>query len=271
MNRKTAFVTGGSRGIGRGIVQTLAENGYDVAFTYHSKADEAAALKAEVKKLGVRCYYYQATLQEADVPARVTQQAIADLGRVDVMVCNAGLTVHNKLLTLTPEEIDFAYDLDYRGYLLCAQVAAKQMIEKEIHGRIIMISSTRGIRAYPEDPLYGGMKAALHRAVESLALELSQYHITVNCVAPGATAVRGNYTPEELTAYRFLRKIPAGRQGTPREVAGVVNYLAGDMADYITGSVIRVDGGLILSAMPLDGSPEAGPAWSDLPRHMQEK
>ncbi len=267
--RKAAFVTGGSRGIGRGIAKTLAQAGYDIAFTYNTKLDEAATLKEEIEGLGRKCYFYQASMEKDDVPEAVTAQAIADLGRLDVLVCNAGLTVHNSILKLTAEDIDFSYNLDYRSYILCTKVAANHMAEKGIPGRIIFITSTRGIRAYPEDPLYGGMKAALNRAVETLALDLSDYGITVNAIAPGATAVRGNFTMEELTASRFARKIPAGRMGTPREVGGLVKYLISEDAGYITGTVVKIDGGLILGGMPEDASPESGPAWCRLPDYLK--
>jgi glucose 1-dehydrogenase len=260
--QKTAFVTGGSRGIGRGIAQLLAQKGYDIAFTYHSKADEAASLKREIEALGRRCFYYQATMQDPEVPQQVTDRAIADLGRLDLMVCNAGLTVHNYLFRMTAEEIDFPYDLDFRSYLICAQRAAKSMIEKGIEGTIVMISSTRGLRAYPEDPLYGGMKAALHRACESMALELSEHRITINCVAPGATAIRGEMTEETLQATAFSRKIPLGRMGTPKGIASLIHYLDTE-GRYITGSVLRVDGGLIIPMMPEDDSEDVGPAWAE--------
>ncbi|WP_040951304.1 SDR family NAD(P)-dependent oxidoreductase [Gorillibacterium massiliense] len=263
---KTAFVTGGSRGIGRGIAQLLGQKGYDIAFTYNSKLEEAESLQRELREMGRRCFFYQASLEREEVAEQVTDQAIADLGRLDVMICCAGLTAHNNLRKLTAEDIDFVYRLDYRSYMLCAKKAATHMIESGIAGNIVFITSTRGEQAYPEDPLYGGMKAALNRACESLALELAEYGIRVNCVAPGATAVRGSFTPEELRGNPFARQIPLGRLGTPAEVAGLTAYLVSEEAAYITGTVMRMDGGLILPGIPMDAEAEA-PSWFRLPDH----
>jgi len=265
---KKVFITGGSRGIGRGIALVLAKGGYDVAFTYNSKLDEAKSLAQEIEAMGRKCFYYQAAMELPEVPQKVTEEAISDLGGIDLLVCNAGLTRHNSLLNLDVEQIDFVYNLNFRSYLLCSNVAAKYMVKNEVKGNIIFISSTRGIRAYPEDALYGGFKAALNRAAESMALEMSHYGIRVNCVAPGATKVRGNNLDEELSDNNFAKKIPAGRLGTTKEIGYLVEFIASDKAQYITGVTIKIDGGLILPGMPEDKSAEAGYGWSKLPSHM---
>jgi NAD(P)-dependent dehydrogenase (short-subunit alcohol dehydrogenase family) len=246
---KNAFITGGSRGIGAGIVQVLSESGYDVAFTYHEKEGEAGVLKQQAEALGRRCFCYQASLEDPEVPLRVTEKAAGDLGGIDLLVCNAGLTRHNDLLNLDPALMEFLYGLNYRSYILCSKVAANDMVRRGVPGNIIFITSTRGIRAYPEDALYGGFKAALNRSAESMALNLAGRRIRVNCIAPGATAVRGTYTPEELSAGTFPPKIPLGRLGTPREVGYLVRYIASDEAAYMTGNVVKLDGGLILPGM----------------------
>jgi NAD(P)-dependent dehydrogenase (short-subunit alcohol dehydrogenase family) len=246
---KKAFVTGGSRGIGAGIVRVLSGSGYDIAFTYHTKKEEAEALKQEVEAGGRRCFYYQASMEEKEVPEQVSERAIGDLGGVDLLVCNAGLTRHNDLLNLDPALIDFVYNLNFRSYIICAKAAANDMVSRGVPGNIIFITSTRGIRAYPEDALYGGLKAALNRAAESMALDMAKHRIRVNCVAPGATAVRGNYTQEELSAGSFAPRIPLGRKGTPREVGYLVRYIASDEAAYMTGNTVKLDGGLILPGM----------------------
>ena len=247
---KNAFVTGGSRGIGRGIIRVLADSGYDIAFTYNSQLNEAETLKAELEKKGRRCFFYQASLQNPDVAEPVTAKAAQELGGIDLLVCNAGLTRHNDLLHLEGQLIDFVYNLNYRSYLLCAKVAANDMVARGKKGNIIFIASTRGIRAYPEDAIYGGMKAALIRSVESMALDMAPHGIRVNCVAPGATAVRGSFTQEELSQGGFAKKIPLGRRGTPDEVGYLVRYIASDEAAYMTGNTIKLDGGLILPGIP---------------------
>ena len=248
MNKK-AFITGGSRGIGAGIIRVLSADGYDIAFTYNSRKDEAEAVCAAVKALGRRCFFYQASLEKPDVPLEVTAQAIKDLDGIDLLVCNAGLTRHNDLLSLDPELIEFLYGLNFRSYMLCSKVAANDMVARRVAGNIIFITSTRGIRAYPEDALYGGFKAALNRAAESMALDMAKHKIRVNCVAPGATEVRGSFSPEALSSGHFAPKIPLGRKGSPDEVGYLVRYIASDEAAYMTGNTIKLDGGLILPGM----------------------
>ena len=248
---KNAFITGGSRGIGRGIARVMSDDGYDIAFTYNSAIDEAESLKDEIEAKGRRCCFYQASLHEPEVAEIVTARAVEDLGGIDLMVCNAGLTRHNDLLNLDGCLIDFVYNLNYRSYMLCAKVAANDMVARGIKGNIIFIASTRGIRSHPNDAIYGGMKAALIRSAESMALDMAEYGIRVNCVAPGATAIRGNFTPEELSqSTPFAQKIPLKRMGSPDECGYLVRYIASDEASYMTGNTIKLDGGLILPGIP---------------------
>jgi NAD(P)-dependent dehydrogenase (short-subunit alcohol dehydrogenase family) len=247
---KNLFLTGGSRGIGRGIVRVMSDAGYDIAFTYNSEMSEAETLKAEVEKKGRRCLFYQASLQNPGVAEEVSAKAIQDLGGIDLLVCNAGKTKFNDLLRLEGALIDFIYNLNYRSYLLCAKAAANDMVSRGEKGSIIFIASTRGIRAYPEDAVYGGLKAALIRSAESMALNMAPHGIRVNCVAPGATAIRGSFTPEELSRGSLAKKIPLRRVGTPDEVGHLVRYIASDEAAYMTGNTIKLDGGLILPGIP---------------------
>jgi NAD(P)-dependent dehydrogenase (short-subunit alcohol dehydrogenase family) len=247
---KNAFITGGSRGIGRGIVRMLSDSNYDIAFTYNSCLDEAETLKAEVEQKGRRCFFYQAALQDPGVAESVTAKAVGALGGIDLLVCNAGVTRHNDLLHLEGELVDFLYKLNYRSYLFCAKVAANDMVARGEKGNIIFIASTRGIRAYPEDSIYGGLKAALIRSAESMALDMAPHGIRVNCVAPGMTAVRGDFTDGELLRDGFGKKIPLGRSGTPDEVGRLVRFMASEEADYMTGNTVKLDGGLILPGMP---------------------
>ena len=262
MDRKCALVTGGSRGIGRGIAVVLARSGYDLAITYASAEEEAVQTAAQVQESGGRCFVYQAALENDGVPETVASQAIAALGRLDLMVNNAGLTRLATLDKLDSGLMDFVYRLNWRAPMLCAQAAARHMIDRQIQGSIVNIASTRGIRAYGNDHLYGAMKAALIRSSESLALELSAYGIRVNVIAPGATMVRGEINRETAAQIGWAHKIPLGRYGTPEEVGHAVAYLASDQAAYITGAVLKMDGGLILPGMPEDPSPEAGYGWA---------
>ena len=274
MSRK-AFVTGGSRGIGKGIVFGLAAEGYDVAFTYASKKEAAEAVAKEVKEsCGRECYYYQASLEVPGAAHEVFQKAVEDLGGLDLLVNNAGLTICESIQNITEGKLDHLLNLDFRTFVLMMRDASRYMIDHKIKGSIINITSSRGERAYPECGIYCGLKAGLNHAIKAFALDVSGYGIRINNVAPGATRVR---TKKEMAAQAtgdasdyFWRKeyedktkeitsdfwdelgdvIPLRRSGTPEDIANAVVFLASDKASYITGITLRVDGGLILPGMP---------------------
>lgn len=251
--QKCAFVTGGSHGIGEGIVRVLAKTGYDIAFTYNSRAEEAEIVAERVRAEGRRCFYYQAALQEKDVPEAVTARAIQDLGRLDLLVCNAGISPRNLVTAVDADFIDKVYRLNFRSYLLCTGAAARHMRENGIKGSIIFISSTRGTSVHPDDAVYGGLKAGLNRACQSIALELSRFGIRCNAVAPGATAINGDYDDPDMEMTRkwgVSPKIPLKRMAHPYEIGYAAAYLASAQAAYITGNIMNIDGGLKLPGMP---------------------
>ena len=248
---KTALVTGGSHNIGQGIAIVLAEHGYDVAITYNNRKEGAIETQQAIEKLGRKCFIYQASLEKAEVPQQIVDQAHKDLGgRLDLMVCNAGNGgFRGSILTITPENVDEVYTVNFRNYMLCAGAAARHMVADKIEGNIIFITSSRAEMAYPDDYLYGGFKACVKRATESMALDLSSYNIRVNCVAPGATWVPRPGQEDRLKSPFVTESIPLHRVGTPRENGEVVAFLASEHASYITGITVRVDGGLILPGM----------------------
>ena len=248
---KTALVTGGSHNIGQGIAIVLAEHGYDVAITYNNRKEGAIETQQAIEKLGRKCFIYQASLEKAEVPQQIVDQAHKDLGgRLDLMVCNAGNGgFRGSILTITPENVDEVYTVNFRNYMLCAGAAARHMVADKIEGNIIFIPSSRAEMAYPDDYLYGGFKACVKRAMESMALDLSSYNIRVNCVAPGATWVPRPGQEDRLKSPFVTESIPLHRVGTPRENGEVVAFLASEHASYITGITVRVDGGLILPGM----------------------
>lgn len=265
MGNKKAIVTGGSRGIGHGIVLKLAQNGYDVAFSYNTKEDEAKELKELVEReYGVKAFYHQASLERKGVPDAFFGQAVQDLGGLDLLVCNAGITRFGSLFDLDEDEMDKLLALDYKSYLLLSRDAARYMADNGIKGNIIYISSIHGLRAYSFDVLYGSVKAALIRAVQSEAIELGHYGIRVNAIAPGQIKIRTNEDIRKETGREahydeyeetFGKMIPLGRVGTPEDIAKAVLFLASDQARYITGITIRVDGCLILPGMPESTDP----------------
>ncbi len=256
---KAAIITGGSSGIGQGCALVLAEQGYDVAITYSRNREGAENTKEQVEKLHRRCFVYAASLQDKGVAENVVRQARSDLGRLDLLINNAGRDTRNSILTATREDLQYIVDTNFIGYLMAAGEAARIMVREGTKGSILFVTSTRGESAHPDDFVYGGIKAAINRAAQSLALELSGYGIRVNCIAPGATRVRPNSPPPDAKAgdlikgrpfYPIEESIPLGRMGDPRDTGELAAFLASDKGSYITGTVIRVDGGLTLPGQP---------------------
>jgi len=259
-DQKCALIIGGSRGIGQATAIALAQEGHDIAFTFNTHEEAAAETAREIESLGRRCFYYQATMQDRDVPQQIVARAIADLGRIDALVTVAGITRWNSVVDLTADRIDELYNCDYRAVLLCTGAVARHMIANGIRGSIVHISSVHAFVAWANDGVYGGLKAAINRTTQSEALDLSNHGIRVNCVSPGMTNIHRPDTPEYLER-EWAYKVPLGRFGRARDIADAVVFLSSDKASYITGVTLKVDGGMSLPAMNDDASPEAGYGW----------
>lgn len=264
---KTALVTGGSHNIGQGIALVLASQGYDVAITYNTRLEGAQDTQRQIEEMGQKCWIYQASLEQQDVPQNVVDQAHDDMGHIDLMVCNAANGgVRGSILTITPEYLNSVYALNYRNYILCAAAAARYMVADKIPGNIIFITSTHGSRAYPDDFLYGSLKAGIERAAESMACDLGSYGIKVNCIAPGCIWP----IPEGVPQPPFATEcIPLQRVGTAKEIGELVAFLASDAGSYITGMTIKQDGGLILPGM-YEWSRDQQPRWLSEKWHQHE-
>lgn len=287
--RKKALITGAERGIGRGIAFALADAGYDIAFSYYEKEQQAKEAvertMEELQKRGAKGYPFSADLSEKDGAGKFFDQGIKALGGLDLMVNNAGVNKPKAIQDFTEENLDYLLTLDLRTYLMMMHYASRYMIDHGIKGNIINITSSRGERVYPNCGLYCGMKAGIARAVEAFALDLAPHGIRINNVAPGAVRIR---TKEEMAAMdhgadtdyfwdkRFLdgadavesdfwdelgKKIPLGRAALPEDIANAVVFLSSEKASYITGVTLRVDGGLILPGMP-EGSARSDEGWS---------
>ena len=272
---KKAIVSGGSRGIGRGIAKALAKRGCDVAISYASKREFAEATKKEIEEeYGTACHVFQARLEEKDGYKAFFDGAVEALGGLDILVNNAGLTICDPLYNLTEEHLDHLLILDFRTNIMMMRAASRWMMRHGVKGCIINVTSSRGERAYPECGTYCGLKAGLNHAIKAYALDVAPYGIRINNVAPGATRVRSKEElyaitqPEDSDYYwreEYADKskpvtrdfwddlggeIPLGRAGTPEDIGNAVAFLTSDEASYITGVTLRVDGGLILPGMP---------------------
>ncbi|MBD2843737.1 SDR family oxidoreductase [Paenibacillus sp. IB182496] len=242
-----ALVTGGSRGIGRGIAMELAQAGYQVAIAHWQDGEEArnTASQAEAAS-GQPCPIIEVDLADEDGAPRTFAAALDGMKGLDVLVNNAGICEFCDTRQLSAEHINRATAVNFRAPLLLMQAASAHMVAHGISGRIVNITSSRGTRAYPGDAVYGGLKAALQRATESAALDLAPHGIRVNAVAPGATLVR----EASAHAEQLGRRIPLGRMGQPADIGKAVRWLVSDASAYATGIVLRIDGGLILPGMP---------------------
>ncbi|MCZ8520894.1 MULTISPECIES: SDR family NAD(P)-dependent oxidoreductase [Paenibacillus] len=246
--RRTAIVTGASSGIGKGISIVLARAGYHISTVYKSNEIGIQELEQTVKgTYGRQFHAVRGDLSDPGFVQRYAQEAIGELGEVHLLVNNAGVGFPKKLLDIEAEDMLSFIHIDFVAPVLLMQAVGRHMIEKDIRGSLINITSTRAERAYPHDSIYGGMKAGLRRASESIALELGLHGIRVNNVAPGATEI------ERVGADFYDKlggKIPLRRVGQPEDIGEAVLWLASEAASYITGVSLKVDGGLILPGMP---------------------
>ncbi len=245
LDGKKAVVTGASRGIGRAVALTLAREGADVALLARTRADLEDAAE-EIRRMGRRAVIGVADASNAEESERALGASIAELGGVDILVANAGLTVRSRVLGTLPEDIDRILDVDFKGTVRCLQSVGKRMIEQGTGGSIIIVTSINAIWAFPPQAVYSSVKAALENLSRSLAVDLAPHRIRVNTVAPGAirTDMNPHFTPELLRGIGDA--IPLGRVGEPEDVAEVVCWVASPAAGYVTGSTLVVDGGLML-------------------------
>jgi 3-oxoacyl-[acyl-carrier protein] reductase len=244
---KTALVSGGSRGIGRAVAVRFGRLGARVAVNY--RADEAAAREtvAAVVAEGAQAVALRADLARPEEADRLVAEAERALGPLDVLVANHGIWKRASLEDMTPEQWEETLQVNLGGtYALC-RAAALRMIPRRA-GVLITIASTAGQRGEPHYSHYAASKGALLAFTKSLAVELSPHGIRVNAVAPGWVAT--DMTRDALAApdaAASLRKIPLGRPGNPEEIAGPVAFLASDLASYLYGEVLSVNGGAVMA------------------------
>ncbi|MFF7725176.1 3-oxoacyl-ACP reductase FabG [Streptomyces sp. NPDC008001] len=241
--RPVALVTGGSRGIGRAVVTRLAEDGYDVAFCYRSRSDDAEAAAEAARAAGARVHARQVDVAEAAAAREFVTAAARELGPPDAVVTCAGITRDRPLALMADEEWREVIDTNLSGtYHVCR--AAVFPLMKRRKGAIVTLSSVAGVHGSAAQANYAASKAGIIGFTRSLAREGGKYGIRANVVAPGLiTTDMTADLPAEVTK-RHLEAIPLGRAGTPEEVADLVAYLVSDRAAYLTGQVVEINGGM---------------------------
>lgn len=242
---KNALVTGGTRGIGRAVVEALSDAGANVAFTFRSSADEAAALASEVEGKGVKALAIQGDAADFEAAGKTIDQVVAEWGSLDILVNNAGITKDGLLLRLKEEDWDAVIGTNLKSVFNYCKSAYRQMM-KQRSGKIINMASIVGVSGNPGQTNYAASKAGIIGFSKSLAKELGSRGVNVNVVAPGyvETDMTGALSDEAREA--MLGSVVLGRPATPQDVANAVLFLASDAADYITGHVLHVDGGLAM-------------------------
>jgi 3-oxoacyl-[acyl-carrier protein] reductase len=243
LDGKIALVTGGSRGIGRACAEALAEQGATVVVNY-VKGEAAAKEVAE----GIVAKGGKADVAGFDVANTAQTETALDgiikkHGKIDVLVANAGIAIDNLLLRLKDEELQRLFDTNVKGAMTCARVAMKSMMRSK-SGRIVFMSSVIGEMGNDGQTAYAITKAALLGATKSIAREYASRNVTVNAVAPGFIDTEMTSSMKDEMKADVLKMIPLGRTGTAREIAAAVCYLASDEAAYVTGQVLRVNGGM---------------------------
>ena len=247
---KVAIVTGGNSGIGKAIVEYLAELGAQVVIDYRSHPEATEELEREIGSYGGCSFGVQADVSKLDDIQRLIDAAVAQYGRIDVMVNNAGVETRTSVLDTTPEQYDKVLDVNLRGVFVATQYAAKQMIAQGGGGRIINISSVHEDWPMPGNTAYCLAKGGVRMLTRTAALELAPHGITMVNVGPGAVATPINDSTmnnPELMA-KLNAAIPLGRMARPEEIAKVVGFLASDGASYITATTIFADGGIMQSS-----------------------
>ena len=245
MNGKIALVTGGSRGIGRAIAMKLAQDGCDVAILYAGRREAADETVALLEQAGSRALAIQCNVADGAAAEAAVKEVEAQLGPIAVLVNNAGIVRDGLAMRMSSEDFRAVLDVNLTGAFHMIRACLPQFVRRR-SGRIINITSVSGMMGNPGQANYASSKAGLIGLTKTIAREVASRGVTVNAVAPGFIETDMTASMNESALQKGLSAVPMGRIGKPEDVANAVCFLAGDGAGYITGCVLKVDGGMYI-------------------------
>ena len=247
LNGKTALVTGGARGIGAAICKKLASLGADIAIVDLTVTEQAQALEAEIAaEYGVKAKAYACNVGDAEQCKATVKQVIADLGNVTILVNNAGITRDGLILGMKEADFDAVINTNLKGTFNMTQACYRPFM-KQKYGKIVNLGSVSGLLGTAGQANYAASKAGVMALTKVTARELASRGVTCNAIAPGFIATDMTKEISDEATQNYLTSIPVGRAGQPEDVANLAAFLASPESDYITGTVIRIDGGLAIS------------------------
>ena len=243
---KVAFITGGTRGIGKEIALELSNNGFDIAINYISENEEnIEILRNQLKENGAKSFFVKGDVSNFEDCEKMTEEIIKEFGKIDVLVNNAGITRDGLILRMKKEDFNSVINVNLVGTFNVTRNVIPYMV-KQKSGRIISLASVVGVAGNAGQTNYSASKAGIIGFTKSLAKEVASRNILVNAVAPGFIDTNMTSVLSDSVKENIYAQIPLRRMGSPREVAKVVKFLAGDDSSYVTGQVIHIDGGMLM-------------------------
>ena len=241
---KTAIITGGSRGIGKGIAMVFAQHGANIAFTYSSSVESANSLEKELSNYGVKVKSYQSNAADHKESQDLVANVLTDFGSIDVLVNNAGITKDNLLMRMGEEDFDKVIEVNLKSVFNMTKAVQRTML-KQRKGSIINMSSVVGVKGNAGQSNYAASKAGIIGFSKSIALELGSRNIRSNVIAPGFIETEMTSKLDEKTVEVWRNAIPLKRGGSPEDIANACVFLASDLSAYVTGQTLNVDGGML--------------------------
>ena len=244
LENKTAIITGASRGIGRGIAQTLAKHGCSIAFTFNTNIEAATSLVNELNNIGVKAKAYKSNAADFDAANKLVEDVISDFNSLEILINNAGITKDNLLMRMGEEDFDEVVKVNLKSVFNMTKAVQRTFL-KQRNGSLIHMSSVVGVKGNAGQANYAASKAGIIGFSKSIALELGSRNIRSNVIAPGFIETEMTARLPEDVVQGWRDGIPLKRGGKPEDVANACVFLASELSSYVTGQVLHVDGGML--------------------------